>query len=1202
MYRFCDPQIGIGICLSMLSSSPWGMLVFKLFGQLLLAAIALSLAVAPLVYCATLPTDAKQNPQRWLPLADNVFQHWLTEQGLPHSAVTALAQDASGFLWIGTQSGLARWDGYQFRSFKFDAVDANSLPDNFVRALFVDHHGKLWIGTNGAGLASFDVEQERFIRYPVGAAGVSHQTIYSIVGDGAQGLWIGTRIGLDHVPLALAPQGVGSAVGPGIGISSGSGILHWKQNPDDKLAMPSDTVRALLRAQDGKLWLGTPRGMFYLDVNRNRFVPLVLPVEVNEAPNVDALLQARDGMIWIATRGQGMYRFDPKTGQVIVLHENTAGVRAAGFGDSLVSVAEAANGEIWFGTYGDGMIVVDSVSLQTRRIRHDASVPTSLLNDRVWAILRDRAGLLWVGTQRGLTRHDPNHPAILSLFGSAIRSDGLPDSGVTAILPMPDGKVWLGAGSRGVTMVDPQSPEPRQLRWLHADGRFPETSLPQMQIHEFAILPNQDVLISTENGVYRADAIGSRVQKLHLQMGDAADRASVLHVYAGQLWLAGQDGVWQVDLKELSANQPSHKIVMRRPPGLEPMARHAVTVMEHDKAGVLWIGTHTHGLFRYEVASHQLRHMVPEPNNAHALRVGNVAGIAIDSRGWVWVGTQGGGLHLLKQTRQQPAQFERFGQEQGLSNDMVNKVLEDAQGRIWLSTDDGLAVIDPQSLALRMLQRAQGVAITTYWSNAGARGAQGELLFGGNLGLTVVRPEYFSPLSYQANLVFSNLQVGGKSVPAGRFNLSAAEQAQRPEAVLQIPSDANSLAVEFAMLDFARPEQQRYGYRLEGFNNDWVDNDANRRLAAYTNLPPGEYRLRLRTSLGDGVWREHERALALRVLPAWYQTIWFYLAVLVALTAMVAALIHVLIHARTRYMRQRQRELEQQVQQRTQELQQKQGQLQEANTGLAQSVADLHQAQAQLVQQEKLASLGGLVAGVAHEINTPLGTTLVAITGVADIWRGLQERLTGGSLSRSSLEQAAIEGKEYTELALRSAARAAELIDSFKAVAVEYESDQTQTFDLLDYLSDIAMLVRSPIDLGGHQLELQVEPGLMVQIVPEALTEALTRILANVLDHAFSADSPGRVRLAAQLDQAGLLCIEVSDDGCGIAPEHLPKVFDPFFSTKSGMGQHIGLGLYVAYNHVAQRLKGQIRISSEIGKGTCVTIQLRHRSDGVKHV
>lgn len=367
MYRFCDPQFGLGMCHVMLPSSPWGMLVFKLFGHPLLSArwllpcatlagMLLLFALTPLVYCTTLPTATKQNPQRWLPLADNVFQHWLTEQGLPHSAVTALAQDASGFLWIGTQSGLARWDGYQFRSFKFDAADANSLPDNFVRALFVDHHGKLWIGTNGAGLTSFDAEQERFIRYPVGAAGVSHQTIYSIVGDGAQGLWVGTRIGLDHVPLALAPQGVGAAVGPGIGIGSGSGsgILHWKQNPDDKLAMPSDTVRALLRAQDGKLWLGTPRGMFYLDVDSNRFIPLVLPVEVNEAPNVDALLQARDGMIWIATRGQGIYRFDPKTGQIMALHEKTAGVRAAGFGDSLVSVAEAANGEIWFGTYGDG--------------------------------------------------------------------------------------------------------------------------------------------------------------------------------------------------------------------------------------------------------------------------------------------------------------------------------------------------------------------------------------------------------------------------------------------------------------------------------------------------------------------------------------------------------------------------------------------------------------------------------------------------------------------------------------------------------------------------------------------------------------------------------------------------------------------------------------------------------------------------------
>ncbi|MEN9866512.1 MAG: hypothetical protein RL748_2102 [Pseudomonadota bacterium] len=1148
---------------------------------------------------AALPVPANTALQRWLPLADTVFQHWLTEHGLPHSAVTSLAQDATGFIWIGTQGGLARWDGYRFRHFKLDTQDPYSLPDNFVRALYVDPRGQLWVGTNGAGLARFDALQERFVRFAVGPGGISHQTVHTIIGDGANGLWVGTWAGLNHLALDA-------------NAASGAGVRQWQHAPQQPptgqaAANPppvsGDTIRALLLAADGRLWLGTGRGMFYLEPGSERMVPLPLPSSNGETPNVDGLWQSADGRIWVGSRGQGAYLYDPKSGQARALME-TASEHApdgAAIAISVSSVAETGQGEVWFGTYGQGIIAVDMLSLRTRRIQHDASVPTSLLTDRVWAMLRDRAGLLWVGTQRGLTRHNPNQPAFLSLFGSAIRGDGMSDAGFSAVMPMSNGKVWLGAGSRGVNIIDPAS---RQVKLLRADGRYPEHALPQVQVHEFAELPGGRVLIATGNGLYLSDADGEKIRKLHLQQGEAADRVHVVHVVGKLLWLAGEDGVWQTGLDSLSRLSANGGLQVQRPPGLDKLPRHVITALAHDQAGQMWIGTHTHGLYRYDPASRQLQPMPARPGQTGALQSNNVASIFCDARGWVWVATQGGGVSRWQAHK--PQHFDHFGISQGLSNEMVNKVLEDDAGRIWLSTDDGLAMIAQPFSLVRMLQRGDGVAIPVYWSNAGAKTAQGELLFGGNNGLTVVRPALLRTLQNRPLLALTSVQVGGKLVAAGRFNpghAKATHPATADQQVLQIPSDANSLVVEFARLDFVNPAGQRYGYKLEGFDRNWIDTDASRRLAAYTNLPPGEYRLRLRARGGDSSngsnsgnssissisgWHEPERELAVRVLPAWYQTIWFYGLLGLALLGLVLAVIQV----RTAFLRQRQHELELQVQQRTRELQQKQGELVAANTGLAQSVDNLHQAQAQLVQQEKLASLGGLVAGVAHEINTPLGTILVAISGVADIWQRLQDDMAAGRLSKSMLEQANVEGQEYTALALRSASRAAELIDSFKAVAVEYESDLPQSLDLLWYLPDIAMLVRSPIELGGHKLELEVEPDLIVHIVPEALTEALTRVLANVLDHAFDLDMPGRVCLSARHEGAQHVLIEVSDNGCGIAPENLPKVFDPFFSTKSGLGGHIGLGLHVAYNQVAQRLKGQIAIHSMPGQGTRVSIRL----------
>ena len=262
----------------------------------------------------------------------------------------------------------------------------------------------------------------------------------------------------------------------------------------------------------------------------------------------------------------------------------------------------------------------------------------------------------------------------------------------------------------------------------------------------------------------------------------------------------------------------------------------------------------------------------------------------------------------------------------------------------------------------------------------------------------------------------------------------------------------------------------------------------------------------------------------------------------------------------------------------------------------AAAVEALNQAQRQLVQQEKMASLGGLVAGIAHEINTPLGTTLVAISGVENVLQTLQSAIASGRLSKLILESSTSEGIEYAALALKTATRAAELIALFKTISVNTDNDRVVEVELADYLLEVSSLVRTQLLQNGCQLEVAAPAGVSIQIVPEALTEALSRVLVNVLNHGFTDGRTGTLRLGAQVDETeggDEVVITVSDDGNGIAPEALPKVFDPFFTTKSGIHGHVGLGLHVAYNHVTERLKGGINITSTVGEGTTVTIRLK---------
>lgn len=1302
---------------------------------------------------APLPLSAATTaPARWDALASAVFQHLGPDQGLPHPIVTALAQDASGFIWIGTQGGLARWDGYRMRVWLARPHDPGALPDSHVQTLLPDRHGRLWVGTNSGGLAWYDARQDRFVR--IDASEVSQALVLSLAEDGADGLFVGTQAGLDHII-------------PGKGR-----ITHWQHQPGVSASLPSDVVRSLLRSSDGSLWAGSRKGLMHLENGRMHPVPLPLTDPAAAQPIILSLHQSRDGRIWIGTAGQGAFVMEPATAGRAAAGKDGGAIRhapvirplRAADGSDLshevvACMSETPAGQIWLGTFGQGLLQVDAVTkpdtatpahsagtsqnstatltVRVRRLRHDPARTSSLANDSLQTLLRDRTGALWLGGQRGVSRYEPEQQAVLTLFGGDASSNPLSDGDITGVLPLRDGRIWLGMQSKGAQII---AADANRISTVRADAALPDSRLPPVEVRQMAQTADGQVFLATSHGLYRSDASGTPVQRLHFANRDPQRATGSVLADGNRLWLGGVDGLWHIDPQQQTAS---------RAPGTEVLTREIIEVLARGQHGEIWIGTRNHGLYRYRpgeggapapagpapplpagAASPSgssvqppLTHFGFDPNRPQALQSAFVASILPDSRGRLWIGTQGGGVSLLAQPEAVPAQFRHLGPEQGLPNNLVDQLLEDEQGHIWASTDGGLAQIDASSLTIRTLQRPDGVHIPGYWANAGARTAQGELLFGGTGGLTVVRPALLRAPREASGVLISMLEAGGKSLPVGPYNLAPAGGP-----VLEIMPEANSIAVEFAAADFQAPERIRYAYLLEGYERDWIDSDVTRRLASWTNLPPGEYRLRLRSSNQPGKWGP-ERVLMLRVHGAWHQSLWARLLLLAA----AGWLILLLVQRRTRTLRTRQHELEALVQQRTSELRQlgdigreitanldagvvfasltnwvstlldasslsifrvdpEQHQLvleigrdngevipaysipldspgsyaarvarekceflleldpvQAVESNLpgthtmlsalfaplivdarllgvmsiqsprqnaygererlifrnltaygaialanAAALDKLHQTQAQLVQQEKLASLGGMVAGIAHEINTPLGTAMMAISGIDSAWRGLAEALNEGRLNRSLLENSTAEGIEYTQLAASSSARAAELISTFMSVAVRVDDDRAVELDLVQYLSEIGGMVQGRLESRGGVLELALPATLKLTVVPEALTEALTRILANTLDHAWDGSKQAVLRISCRAVGDSAVVLEIRDNGTGMSAEQLARVFDPFFTTKSGVQGHVGLGLHVAYNYVTQRLKGTIEVSSKPGAGTAVTIRLKN--------
>ncbi len=783
-----------------------------------------------------------QSPGRWKALTSVVFRNYGHDQGMPHPVATALAQDHDGFIWIGTQGGLARWDGYRFKSYKADASVSGSLPDDWIQTLHVDPAGRLWIGTTAGQLALYDSARDRFALIPLGLeAGRIH--IGAILDDGVGGLWIGTDDGLRH----LTPQ------------TGAVGVL--RSGMPGAAGLPAGRIQAALRDRTGTLWIGTPTGLTKRADKTRDFLAVSLG---GQTLGVSALYLDMDGRVWIGTVRDGLFVIDRPGAK-----PRPIGADAHLPPSSVSAICAAGPHEIWVSLRDSGILSVDTRSGVATRILHDRTLPNSLAHDDIWTLLRDDAGSLWAGGTGGLSYH-PHDPGLIStVFGQQERSGSLSSSDVLSILLTQDGHVWLGYIAGGVDVIDPVR---GRIAALRPDSTYPARSLPREAMFAMAQGAGGRVYLGTRRGLYRSDLSARTAALVAVKGRDPHLAINALAYDAGTLWIGGEyDGLWAIAPGK-GAGSPDR--IAFGATDAAKLSNPEVTVIQRGSGQDLWVGTRN-GLNRVNLTSHAVERILADPADPQGLPGRFVSSLQIDRKGRLWVGTFGGGLALATgRDADGRMRFRRFGLPDGLPHLNVDSLSMDGEGMLWAGTDDGLARVDPNTLSIRAVGPAEGAALRDYF--VGARGATiaGEALFGAKDGLAVVRPGPLPPWRFRPRMVITDLRVGGMAVPIAS---GAHDGTATP--VLLTPT-TNSLAVEFAALDFTFPDHNRYAYRLEGFDRRWTETDSTRRLASYTNLPPGDYVLRLRGSNRAGAWTAPSLALVIRVLPAWYQRLWFKFALL----------------------------------------------------------------------------------------------------------------------------------------------------------------------------------------------------------------------------------------------------------------------------------------------------------------------------------
>jgi len=816
------------------------------------------------------------------------FRRYGVDNGISQNSIFGILQDRRGFIWFGTQDGLNRFDGFNFRIFKPVSGDPGSLSNPYLLSLVEDRDGSLWIGTDGGGLNKYDPATERFASYrhdPRSPESLSADRVNALLADGQGRLWVGTPNGLD---LFLPASGT---------------FIHYKSNPNDKSSLGSNVITCLHEDSAGALWIGTnDGGLNRLDPRSGRFVRLFGRMTVN------AVLSQGESGLWIGTN-HGLVWMDRANGQIVTYKSNPDNPDGLAQ-NTVTSLLRDRAGRLWIGT-GDGLDRFDPKTLIFVHHRNDPSNPASLSNSSIVSLCEDRAGGIWVGTGvSGLNYFDPWAAAFAIIRDWSNDPISLRINGVWSILEDESGLIWMGTNA-GILSLDRRTGR----RNLFSNDPGNPDSLSAGGVRTL-MRDRAGVLWAgtSEGGLNRFDPVRRRFTHFRHNPDDPGSIVSdalryILEDSRGNLWIATFGGL---DRFDRASNRFEHYRNDPADPGSLSDDR-AYALLE-DHSGVLWVGTWGGGLNRFDPATRRFEHFRHEPDNPASLGENSIVSIREDAFGVLWVGTRGGGLCRLGPDRKT---FKTYGIKDGLPNDVIYAILVDGAGNLWLTHNRGLSRFTPGTGAVKTFDVSDGLQSLEFNANACLKSRSGELFFGGVNGVNVFFPDAIKTNPIIPEIVISGLQVFNKPVsigpdPNGRAIL---DRSVVEADTVRLSYKDRIVTFEFAALHYAAPEKNEYAYRLEKLETSW-NQVGTRRIATYTNLPPGRYVFRVKGSNNDGVWNEQGASLAVWVSPPFWKRLWFQgLALMAVLGALAAA-----ARYRTRHLVESKRQLEARVEERTAEL------------------------------------------------------------------------------------------------------------------------------------------------------------------------------------------------------------------------------------------------------------------------------------------
>lgn len=1083
---------------------------------------------------------------------DMKFEYLNIDNGLSHNRIRSILRDSKGYLWVGTESGLNKYDGQKVTIYKNSPIQTNSISNNTSDCIFEDRSHNLWVGTI-AGLNLYDRKKNTFKQYILDINSksgdqnlINHDNwINSIFEDIKGNIWCSTLNGLNK----LNPSD-GSFVKYNIPAAENYEFANYVIS-----IVPDDKGYFWLGTQDNKLWRFNPE-TFKFDSYAE---PILTPtIGMDKHIVLDA-----SGKIWIGTDGKGLFSYD-LSGKKFEQY-NTRGDGRGTRGNLVKGLFLDRNRYLFIAVDLGG---INRLDLQTKTFEYclrNEKEKNALNSDALWRVYKDSEGILYAGTSvAGLNIYKPPKDKFPNYRHIANYDNSLVYDVVYKFFEDSQGLIWIGTDGGGVSVFDPVKKTFRNYRHNREDP----FSLSGNAVLSITEDKNHDIWLGTwEAGLNRFDR---KTGKFYHFMPNPAHSDAISNPYVMDLFTDNKGKIWIAYNRYILDVFDIKKGVIRK-------------YRENTSDSALFCSFMTNRFIRQSdgkmgFATNKGYYVLDSITNriqqVNFFKDYDLTDVYLDRKGNYWAGTTNRGIILVKPD----GVIEKFDESNGFPSNSISGFLEDNLGNIWVLTSSGLAEYRFELNQFRHFNYSNGLQGRQFTTFARLKAKDGTLYIGGFNGFNVFRPEEIKETSYTPSVYIDEFRIFNEPVPIDSLN-SPLKQSIEETKKITLNYKQSVFSFGFTAVNFTHPEYALYAYKMDGYDEKWNYTNASRRYVSYTNLNPGKYTFMVKATNSDGVWNETPTTIIITITPPFWKTWWFKILSVLLIAGSIISFYRIRINQ----LKHQKRLLERKVKERTSELQ-------EANITLEEHQGEILKQNQEIIHITNLLHESDQIkikffTNISHDLRTPL--TLIL---------GYLESIIPGIANNKTLS-------ERLAIVTNNANRLLRLVTQL----LDFQKIDAESLKLQTEYQDIIIFTRNIFDSFKLQAEKNQIEYCMTSERETYSTwfdpDKLDKILFNLLSNAFKF-TPDSGKIKLELDFSCInqsvkaspdtLIIRVIDSGVGIQEKDLKKIFDRFYQADNSFsdkykGSGIGLALT---KHLVELHHGTITVKSKPGEGSCFEVKL----------